>query len=266
MTRWYLIYCVLIAASLMASVSGDVHVHAATGFADPRFRTTYVTDEAIVTNFWGPLATATEPLIQMYNGHERNVQYFDKGRMELTNGQLTLGLLATEMVTARIQTGDKDFAPAMPSTTPIAGDDKGGGPSYATINEHRDKLLNSSPNRAGQLPAYYFNSSDQLTNGASVYGDDTYRLTRYDSVTKHNLIEPFAQYRDKVGFSAVGYAISEPFGATFSVGGKKRGIGVQVFERRVLTYSLDNSPNFRVEMGNIGQHYYRWRHTIAGQG
>jgi uncharacterized protein YkwD len=34
----------------------------------------------------------------------------------------------------------------------------------------------------------------------------------------------------------------------------------QVFERRVLTYNPANSPGFRVEMGNVGQHYYRWRY------
>jgi len=249
----------VIAASLF--VTADVR--AATGFADPRFRAAHAAGEAIVPNFWGPLDNATEPLMQMYNGHERTVQYFDKGRMELTSGQLTFGLLATEMVTARIQLGDTMFAPAMPAPTPVAGDENGGGPTYATIYEHRGKILGATRNRVGQLPDYYFGSADQLTNGSEVYGDDTYRLTRYDEVTKHNIIEPFAQYRDRVGFATIGYAISEPFGATFTVGGKKTAVGVQVFERRILTYTLTNTPAFRVEMSNIGQHYNRWRHTIG---
>jgi hypothetical protein len=35
---------------------------------------------------------------------------------------------------------------------------------------------------------------------------------------------------------------------------------IQAFERRVLTYTPDNTPEFRVEMGNIGLHYKTWRH------
>ena len=35
---------------------------------------------------------------------------------------------------------------------------------------------------------------------------------------------------------------------------------VQAFERRVLTYTPDNAPEWRVEMGNVGQHYYQWRY------
>jgi hypothetical protein len=35
---------------------------------------------------------------------------------------------------------------------------------------------------------------------------------------------------------------------------------VQPFERRVLTYTPSNAPAWRVEMGNIGRHYYEWRY------
>jgi hypothetical protein len=34
----------------------------------------------------------------------------------------------------------------------------------------------------------------------------------------------------------------------------------QAFERRMLTYTPSNSPAFRVEMGNVGRHYYQWRY------
>lgn len=37
----------------------------------------------------------------------------------------------------------------------------------------------------------------------------------------------------------------------------------QVFERRVLTYTGDNPNPFKVEMGNIGQHYYLWRYGMT---
>ena len=45
-----------------------------------------------------------------------------------------------------------------------------------------------------------------------------------------------------------------------TVGGKEMPILFQVFERRVLTYNPANAPAFRVEMGNVGQHYHLWRH------
>ena len=46
------------------------------------------------------------------------------------------------------------------------------------------------------------------------------------------------------------------------VAGQQRTVLIQVFERRVLTYTAANQPAFQVEMGNIGQHYYRWRYCV----
>ena len=37
----------------------------------------------------------------------------------------------------------------------------------------------------------------------------------------------------------------------------------QCFERRCLTYTPDNAPEWRVEMGNIGLHYHSWRYDSA---
>jgi hypothetical protein len=44
------------------------------------------------------------------------------------------------------------------------------------------------------------------------------------------------------------------------VGGVELDVLVQLFERRVLTYTPTNPAGFKVEMGNVGQHYYRWRY------
>ena len=71
--------------------------------------------------------------------------------MEITRGQLTFGLLATEMVTGRIQVGENDFITQDPSTIPVAGDEDGGGPSYATsMRTGRTRMGGTSPaDRAG---------------------------------------------------------------------------------------------------------------------
>jgi len=47
------------------------------------------------------------------------------------------------------------------------------------------------------------------------------------------------------------------------VGGVERDVLVQVFERRVLSYTPSNPASFQVEMGNVGQHYYAWRYGSA---
>jgi hypothetical protein len=58
----------------------------------------------------------------------------------------------------------------------------------------------------------------------------------------------------------MGFPVSEPFWARVQVGGQQRQVLMQVFERRVLTYDPANPRGWRVEMGNIGRHYYRWRY------
>jgi hypothetical protein len=44
------------------------------------------------------------------------------------------------------------------------------------------------------------------------------------------------------------------------VAGKEQAVLVQLFERRSLTYTPANTPANRVEMGNVGQHYFAWRY------
>src|SRR6185295_11093618 len=47
------------------------------------------------------------------------------------------------------------------------------------------------------------------------------------------------------------------------IGGQPHDVLIQAFQRRVLTYVPDNPAAWRVQMGNIGQHYYRWRYGSA---
>ena len=57
-----------------------------------------------------------------------------------------------------------------------------------------------------------------------------------------------------------GLAISEPYWAHTKVAGQDQTVLVQLFERRVLTYNPALAAN-KVEMGNLGQHYYQWRYV-----
>jgi len=236
-----------------------VTASAATEFCNDTFKGAYSLGESIVPNFWGPIEHASDCRTQDYTntpGGKRDVQYFDKARMEITRGQLTFGLLATEMVTGRIQAGDRDFVNQDPSTTPVAGDEDGGGPSYATIYDNRNALMGGKSQQIGQVINLGFTASNKLV---TLDDPSLIPLTDYDSVTRHNVVSPFTRYRDLVGFATIGYAISEPFAANFTVGGVDRIIAVQVFERRILTYTPKNPDPFKVEMGNIGRHYFYWR-------
>jgi hypothetical protein len=253
---------------LLILISGTLPVGAASAFATPAFQSQWQDGEAITPNFWGPLASAgpgqQEPY-QQAPGGERLVQYFDKGRMELTNpstGSVTNGLLATEIVKGQVQLGDASFQPRPPPAIPIAGDPDNPSPTYAQLSSSAARLLapvGVQPGAVtfqgiaanGTIVAVGFTSSGRADWGG------------YDDATRHNLVGVFVDYRNKVGLQTIGYAISEPFGATVKVAGQERKVLIQVFERRVLTYTASNPPRFQVEMGNIGAHYYQWRYGVS---
>ena len=273
MRRWR---CGLCAAMLLSSVCAALAASAAVIFAVPAFQTQWEQGEALVPNFWGPPVTvnAGTSLAMPDTGHlegyaeasggKRNVQYFDKGRMELTNGTVTNGLLATELVTGRFQFGDTSFRPQPSPAIPIAGDADNPAPTYAQLGTTAASLLAPTPQRAaGTAVATGIDAGGHVV-GMSNFANSAAAIAAYDAPTQHNVIGAFAQYRDHVGLLTIGYAISEPFVATtLKVAGRNRVVMVQVFERRVLTYTADNPDPFKVEMGNIGQHYYQWRYGSA---
>jgi outer membrane protein assembly factor BamB len=103
-------------------------------------------------------------------------------------------------------------------------------------------------------------------------------VKNYDSNTRHNVAGVFYTYGLSTGLvwngstylngpifapSATyvfGLPITDPYWTKAVVGGVEKDVLVQLFERRALTYTPTNSPANRVEMGNVGQHYYRWRY------
>jgi hypothetical protein len=63
--------------------------------------------------------------------------------------------------------------------------------------------------------------------------------------------------------SAFGFPITEPFWIVIRVGQERRLVLFQAFERRTLTYSPKNDVSWRVEMGNVGAQYLRWRNSAS---
>ncbi len=148
MRRWLISVTTILLLSTFATIPGQ----AAGGFADPAFQTQWQQGEAITPNFWGPLANAKDGQQEPYKeaaGGQRLVQYFDKGRMELTNGKVTNGLLATEIVKGQLQVGDAAFQPKGPPSIPIAGDPDNPGPTYAQLGGKAQPLFVAAPSQTG---------------------------------------------------------------------------------------------------------------------
>src|SRR5215472_10787176 len=153
-TVWRLVAVIsLLCTALVAWLGAPAS--AATSFASPLFQQQWQAGEAITPNFWGPLALAHDGQQEPYAeapGGTRLVQYFDKARMELTNpatNTVTNGLLATELITGKMQLGDTTFQQLSPAGVPIAGDPDNIGPTYAMIQANATTLLANTANAPG---------------------------------------------------------------------------------------------------------------------
>ncbi|HVG00581.1 MAG TPA: sialidase family protein [Chloroflexia bacterium] len=240
---------------------------------------------------WGPrpLGTMREALSGL-PGDSRLVQYYDKSRMEVNdpNGDraspwfVTNGLLTVEMVAGRVQTGLNAFEERAPSQLPVAGHPtrrlNPKAPSYAsfqTVASYKEKE-NTVPSRAGSVISESLDAAGKV--GSSVPPTQTLELAMYDAQTGHNIAAPFWEYLNRKGkvwvdgkyveqpiygdwVFVMGHPISEPYWSTMGVDSDaQHWVLIQLFERRVLTYTPDNTPEWRVEMGNVGLHYYVWRY------
>ncbi|WP_298815285.1 TolB family protein [Chloroflexus sp.] len=265
-----------------------------TNFVDSRFAAVWSrTDSESVrggrTWYWGPgpWFDYAEFYHDSPNG-TRTVQYFDKARMEINNptdGIVTNGLLVKELISGRMQLGDNPFDVNYyeGSDVPVAGNPRVANtiaPGYrdfagiATIdNGYRDpprldQRVNSAIARGGNL---------SLRNDLAL--PET-TIVQYNSVTGHNIPRVFWDFMTMRGrvvengrvvtapivdwLFAMGYPITDPHWTRAVVGDTERDVLVQLFERRVLTYTPSNPAGYQVEMGNVGQHYFQWRYPHLG--
>ncbi|CAN5693434.1 hypothetical protein BH23CHL2_BH23CHL2_01670 [soil metagenome] len=236
------------------------------------------------TWIWGPQAF-TDVLTEEYaesSGEQRDVQYFDKSRMEITqpdgdrssNWYVTNGLLVVEMVTGQLQAGDDTFEQREPATANIAGDlDDLRTPTYATLSA----VLDLSPRSEGTVIIERLDRDGSVTSDPSLAEHDTVANMR-DEITNHTIAEPFWTFMNASGivwefdryeeqllfespFYATGRPITEAYWTTVRVAGIENDVLLQCFERRCLTYTPNNPNGWRVEAGNVGQHYYQWRYS-----
>jgi hypothetical protein len=234
----------------------------------------------------GPKLPRTEPYRDL-DGGLRTVQYFEKARMELTTldrGRVTAGLLVREMISGTLQLGDTQMEPYAPAGIPVAGDPLNNPcPTYATLAKVASLTpgANTAPDRTGTPIDGALTTAGAITAVNGVADPSTYGY--YVPETKHNIAAPFWAFLNQQGpilgadgktvtgklfdppFFAVGLPITEPFWTKSTVGGKTRDVLMQAFERRVLTYTPTNPDAFKVEMGNVGAAYARWRYGPAAE-
>jgi hypothetical protein len=242
---------------------------------------------------WGPSAddkgngngnlVLLEPYADAPSGW-RFVAYYDKTRMEVTKPDantanpyyVTNGLLVKEMVTGLLQMGDDQFQDYGSAQIAVAGDLTRANPA-PTFASFKD-LLNVNRDTEGGTVQLAVDADSQIFNKNALtnYGVTTSHLV---AETQHYIASPFWEYLNSTGlvmgdkgqtitaalfnplFYATGLPITEPYWTTTLVGGVRKDVLVQLFERRVLTYTPSNPPGYKVEMGNVGLQYYQWRYN-----
>lgn len=273
-------------------------------FADSAFENIWTRNDQPVASSaakrswtWGPapLIAGLEAYAEAPNGSgKRLVQYFDKARMEINNPSLaptdkafvTNGLLTVELISGRMQLGNNKFETLKPAGINIASDpDDGNAPTYSSFGtvantsagEHRQDDKSSNGYATGRI-----NRQGQVTDDASRKLPET-KIAYFEKATGHNVPRVFWDYLNSTGpvrsgvintnkplldpwVFAMGLPIGDAYWANVKVEGKMQDVLIQPFERRVLTYVPGLAPEWRVQMGNIGQHYFQWRYGEKGAG
>lgn len=221
---------------------------------------------------WGPESWIgiSESYVEEPDG-ARMVHYFDKARIEVndrdSDARLTAGLLVRDMIKGSIQVGDQEFSEREPAEVPLAGDGlefNPNAPTYASLTG----IASIEPGREvaprpGEAIIEVLSpdgniGTDNSLAGMAVYGS-------YDETLGHNVAAVFDDYLSGLAIDwqmSVGLPLTEPYWVQTLVAQEPTWVLVQAFERRILTYTPSNEPEWQVEMGNAGRHYYEWRYKL----
>ncbi|MEI7554907.1 PQQ-binding-like beta-propeller repeat protein [Candidatus Chlorohelix sp.] len=296
----FLSLAVLLVSTFAVGASSAISI----SFNDPGFANTWNKIDKPVDEIpgvgrgftWGPIvAGAAAITTESYGGGSRKVQYFDKARMEVNNPSanpldlfyVSTGLLVKELVTGARQDSDTTFTQLTPSAVQVAGDPNDGGqnliaPTYASFKNVVTFIGNE--NGRDRANGSIINTQIDKAGNVSIFSPPEQRkYTDYDDTTRHNIADVFVDFGKRSGtiwngssfiqgaifYSSVyitGRPVTEAYWTQVVVGGVTKPVLVQLFERRVLTYTPGNPAGFEVEMGNVGQHYYKWRYVLGGGG
>jgi hypothetical protein len=267
-------------------------------FANPQFQGMWSRTDGLVASgtvkrpwVWGPVPgrSVAEPFAGL-PGNSHLVQYFDKGRMEINdpNGDpddpfyVTNGLLAVELISGQMQTGLSTFESRSPASINLASDaDDPSAPTYLSFNGVAN--IPGAPNerrkqsQVGQVVRTAIDRQGVTQPWPQDHLDYGVKIAHFEEATGHNIPDIFWEYLNQQTqivqeeqvvtgplffpwFAVTGYPISEPYWSYVKVSGKYTDVLIQAYERRVLTFVPHLPSPFKVQMGNIGQHYYEWRY------
>lgn len=235
--------------------------------------------------YWGerPWLTNSEFYRQSPTGMQ-TVQYFDKGRMDEA-GSDVMGRLVWEMLSGKIQLGDQlnDIDLRDPAQIPVVGDlqTPSRAITYADFAALQSAQSNGRwPNLRGQTISSFVQADGSVIQRSDLATSASEQVW-YDETTGHNVPAIFWDFLNRQGFVQmggqitsdrlidweryVGRPISEAYWTSAHVAGQEREILVQLYERRVLTYTPSNPAGFEVEFANVGQHYLAWRYPNLNQ-
>jgi len=275
----------LIALLILTSIS----VASAEAIGKPAFRRVWQRTDLPVQQgvagyswLWGPepFTPVLGEALAESEGGRREVQYFDKSRMEINDPNadanapwfVTNGLLVNELIQGKVQVGFNAFIPLGPANIPFAGDPDNTFPTYASLI----RILNAPvgyqigdhitsgflPEGSNDYPQYANSPASEITQIQMGFG-----IPRafWDYLNRSGTVYENGRYVNNQPLMdwlfVMGYPTTDPFWTRVKIGGVEKDVMFQAFERRILTYVPTNDPAFRVEMGNVGRHYYQWRYV-----
>jgi hypothetical protein len=263
---------------------------AAPAFGNPSFQRVWDRQDRAVAEHisdrswtWGPapISDALRETFAEGADGKRAVQYFDKSRMEINDPTadpnatwyVTNGLLPIELMTGRQQNGLNLFEFRGPAKVTAIGDPDQF-PTYADLLPLYQSPGSVNPGDLGKPATGFLNPGGAITGFNDYANDPATMLVRGEN--NHGVAKAFIDFMNGQGLVSengryvqgqvydplfvFGLPVTGAYWVKVKVGGVERPILFQVFERRVLTYNPANPPAFRVEMGNVGQHYYQWRY------
>jgi uncharacterized protein YkwD len=242
---------------------------------------------------WGPANRTTshmEAYAESPDG-QRLVRYFDKSRMEINDltadptnlWYVTNGLLARDLILGQVQIGEEQFLFYDVPEINIAGDlDDPEGPTYRTFHSVLTDVVRHESLPIGSTIVQTIDRDGNVgvDESLAVYGITT---AHYEPRTERTVASVFWEFLHSQGlvyqdsqltedrlfenaYYSTGYPVTDSFWTMVRVNGVPKRVLVQVFERRVLTYTPDNPNGWQVESGNVGLHYYHWFYEIlAGE-
>lgn len=307
----FLALALLLAAMLLPLSQAAAAYSGYYAYANPAFYNSWYKVDGVVSNgvvrrplYWGA-GPVSDKLDNSPSDPGRIVQYFDKGRMEITdvNGDksgpyyVSSSLLAKELVSGQREVQERLKIARSSALIPIVSDmDDAKAVTYASfkslINSRAANISVGVTGKQSQpIATLDYQGKVGSDGGKFNAGNSALDNLYYDNTTGHNLPRAFWDFLNASGptydctaarcvvggpsgrkldspwYLYSGLPISEPYWIKAKIGNRPNmDVLVQVFERRVLYYMPDGAAGQKVQFANVGRAHYVWIYGMEGLG